>query len=319
MTRMIYCSSPLVLVSPSYKEALVGDEFDVDISIDYVSHLYGFEFWMSFDENILNASTIDYRGYLNEPTNVWYQEVNNTVGYVTLAVSSHLPASGKTGGSPPPLATVHFKALNRGDCLLHLIENKTILVDDQGYAVAHTTADGTVHVTGGVHDIQTQNLTSLKGAVGQGYLNNFTVTVRNHGDFQETFNVSVRANATELIRKEVTVPSGNSSSIILVWNSTGFPYGNFSISAYAWPVQNETNTSDNTLVDGRLIVGIPGDIKTDGVVNILDAIKLGNAFNARPGSSTWNPDADINGDGVVNILDAIVLGNHFLQHQLYDP
>jgi hypothetical protein len=46
----------------------------------------------------------------------------------------------------------------------------------------------------------------------------------------------------------------------------------------------------------------------------LDAITLGNAFLTTPGSSNWNPNADINGDGIVNILDAIILGNHSLQH-----
>ena len=54
-----------------------------------------------------------------------------------------------------------------------------------------------------------------------------------------------------------------------------------------------------------------GDINGDGVVNVLDAISLSNAFNSKPGDSNWYPDADINGDGFVNILDAISLANNF--------
>lgn len=64
-----------------------------------------------------------------------------------------------------------------------------------------------------------------------------------------------------------------------------------------------------------LPVSIPGDIKTDGVVNILDSIVLGIAFNSHSGDPNWNPDADINGDGVPNILDAIIIGLHFLEQQ----
>jgi hypothetical protein len=38
--------------------------------------------------------------------------------------------------------------------------------------------------------------------------------------------------------------------------------------------------------------------------NILDAIRLANAFLATPCSSYWNPNADLNVDGVVKVLDA---------------
>jgi hypothetical protein len=56
---------------------------------------------------------------------------------------------------------------------------------------------------------------------------------------------------------------------------------------------------------------IPGDINGDGVVDILDAIKLSLAFGLTLTSPRWNPYADLNSDGVVNILDAIILANHF--------
>jgi PKD repeat protein len=56
-----------------------------------------------------------------------------------------------------------------------------------------------------------------------------------------------------------------------------------------------------------------GDINGDGVVNILDAILMANAFNSKQGDSNWNPNADLNSDNVVNILDAIILANHFGQ------
>jgi hypothetical protein len=54
-----------------------------------------------------------------------------------------------------------------------------------------------------------------------------------------------------------------------------------------------------------------GDINGDGVVNILDAIMLANAYYSVPGDANWNPKADLNGDGSVNILDAIILANNF--------
>ena len=53
------------------------------------------------------------------------------------------------------------------------------------------------------------------------------------------------------------------------------------------------------------------DVNNDGVVNILDMIKVATALGSTPDSGYWNPAADVNGDGVVNILDLIVVDRHF--------
>jgi hypothetical protein len=58
---------------------------------------------------------------------------------------------------------------------------------------------------------------------------------------------------------------------------------------------------------------VVGDINNDGVVNILDAILLSNAFGSSQGEHDWNRTADLNTDGTINILDAILLANHFNQ------
>ncbi|RLI39315.1 hypothetical protein DRO69_14425, partial [Candidatus Bathyarchaeota archaeon] len=100
-------------------------------------------------------------------------------------------------------------------------------------------------------------------------------------------------------------------TITIIWNTTGFAKGNYTISAYATPVPGETDTADNTFTNGIVYVGIPGDINGDGVVNYLDAILLGAAFGSKPGDPRWNPNADINGDETVNYLDAIILGANF--------
>ena len=54
-----------------------------------------------------------------------------------------------------------------------------------------------------------------------------------------------------------------------------------------------------------------GDVNSDLVVNILDAIVLSRAFGSQPGGSNWNLMADINHDEVVNLLDAIIVSKNF--------
>jgi len=136
---------PIVSVNPSSKTVIVGEQFSIDIDLDYASNLYGYEIWLSFDNSKLNATAISYMNFLNSPTNIWSQLVNNTGGYVTLAVSSLFPASPKTGGSPPPLARVNLKCIGTGNSSLHLY--KTILSDNNAMPVTHDTIDGQVVCT----------------------------------------------------------------------------------------------------------------------------------------------------------------------------
>jgi hypothetical protein len=120
-------------------------------------------------------------------------------------------------------------------------------------------------------------------------------------------------NLSKLIesQRSVTLASGNSANVTFRWNTTGVVYGNYTISAYAWPVPGETNTVDNTFIDGVIYVGIPGDINADGIVDIYDAIALAGTYNSQLYDSNWNANADINSDANVDIYDAIILAGNY--------
>ena len=162
-------------------------------------------------------------------------------------------------------------------------------------------------------DIAVTDLTFAKTVIGQEYTGSVNVTFENLGNKIETFNAAVYANST-CIQSEQTMLAMTNCTLSFRWNTTGFTYGNYTISAYATPLQGETSTANNNLTGGTVYVGIPSDINGDETVNKLDATTLSDAFLATLGSSNWNPNADINGDNAVDILDAIILGNHFLQH-----
>jgi len=90
---------------------------------------------------------------------------------------------------------------------------------------------------------------------------------------------------------------------------------------YSGPYQNETGRDKigdiPYVIDGNETDRYPliypygrvssADLNDDGIVNILDAIRLAIAFGSKPGTPSWDPKADLNQDGVVNILDAIIL------------
>jgi len=162
------------------------------------------------------------------------------------------------------------------------------------------------------HDLGMRSISVSKTVVGQDYTADLNATVFNWGDYTEHFNITFYANTTVIGTViDVVLLSGEPATKSFTWNTSGFAYGNYTISAVADTVPGETDTADNTFVNGALKVAIVGDINGGGHVNILDAILLGNAFDSKPGEPAWSPNADLNGDGSVNILDAIILGNHF--------
>jgi len=167
-----------------------------------------------------------------------------------------------------------------------------------------------VYFTIGEHDIAVANITVSKTIVGQAYSTSIKVIVENKGDYTETFNVTVYANITSIATQTLTLTSGNSSTITLLWNTTGFVKGYYTIWAYAWPVAGETYTADNTLTDGWVIVTIPGDVNGDRLVDISDLVITVGTIPSAPGWPNWNPNADINSDGVCDVSDLVIcVGN----------
>jgi hypothetical protein len=157
------------------------------------------------------------------------------------------------------------------------------------------------------HDIATTNVTPLKTVVGQGYTMNINVTVENHGDFTETFDVTLYANTTIIETKQITLTSLNSTTITFTWNTSGFVKGNYTISAYAWPVQGETDTEDNSLTDGWAIVSMVGDVVGDistpgttdwpnGKVDMMDVYAIALTYGHDYPDPWYNPNLDWDND-----------------------
>ncbi len=193
------------------------------------------------------------------------------------------------------------------------------VTDSVGVQATSDNASVTVHI----HDVAVTNVNSSKCVVGQGDGLNVTVTAADLGDLPETFNVTVYASlfiASENVTmafassQNVTLSSGNSLNITFVLNTAGYPYGNYTISAYAWPVPGETNISNNNYTGGNVILTIPGDVDGNGRVDVGDIISLCLAFGSTVGQPNYNPNCDINGNGKIDMSDIIIACANFGQH-----
>jgi uncharacterized repeat protein (TIGR01451 family) len=147
-----------------------------------------------------------------------------------------------------------------------------------------------------------------KTVVGRGFPVLIEVTVKNTGSSTERCNVTINLNGTYLnVQQTATLAAGNSTTLVYLWNTTGYAYGSYTLSASAMIIPGEPAI----YTYGTVKVTIPGDINGDRTVNWEDLGILGLAYNSSPGSSNWNPNADINGDGVVNWVDLGILGLNY--------
>jgi hypothetical protein len=321
-------TSTIILIDPETTNAYLGQQVSVDIDLSFASHLYGFEFWLSFNNSVLNATSIEYKGYLNEPTREWYRLIDNSGGYLTLAMSSQNPATGKTGGSPPPLATVRFQAIGIGVSQLHLY--KTILSDDRAISINHETIDGIVHVATPPDLSVEEVVVDDRGCAiyandtysdASPYYYPVNVRVKNTGttdcaNFHVKLEVywingSLIENTQELLVMNLTAGTSTTINFTSLFHPTHTGYYRLTATVDSRDEVFETDETNNLSQIDNIRVTIIGDINSDQTVNILDATVIGLSWNATPLDPQWNIKADINHDGEVNSLDAIRLSAHW--------
>jgi len=207
--------------------------------------------------------------------------------------------------------------------------NSVIQTDDGGYALAGYTdsfgAGGedvylvkTESSPSPVHDIVIMHVQPLKTVVGESSICELNVTVVNRGDFIEAFNVTAWAliapPATSIENASiVNLSPDETRTATISWNTTGWAYGNYTISACAEFISGETNTTNNAYIDDWVVVTIPGDVDGDCVVDILDIVRITSIYMVSKGDWRYAPNADIDGSGFIDILDVVICTSHYKQ------
>jgi len=141
------------------------------------------------------------------------------------------------------------------------------------------------------------------------------VTVQNQGNYTETFNVTAYYDDTPIETKNVTLFPSNETTITFTWNTTGVPYGNYTISARAIAdtVPGETDTTDNTLGDGWVIVTVAGDVNGDGIADPDDFNIFAGIYGTQESHPQYNPNCDFDNDGDVDPDDFNIFAGHYGQ------
>ncbi len=159
-----------------------------------------------------------------------------------------------------------------------------------------------------------QSLTAEMQHASQGV--QYTLTVKNIGNIDDTIQLETTGDVdVTLSETSVSFAAGASNDVTLtiagdVLTSLLSTPGAYvvKVKATSESVSTETDEITTTIT----IEQIPVDITADGVVNILDLVKVANAF----GNVGDDITADVTMDGVVNILDLVKVASYFGETQV---
>jgi len=320
-------SETIMFISPAETSVVPNSECTVYIEIAYVSDLYAWEFQLEYDPEILDlisASVVP--GGLKEPTTIYYNLTDEANGHLWWSISTTPPETTGITYDRHAIFMIRFRAIGAGTSELRLYS--TNLSDSNATPIMHSVVGGSITVTGTV-DLTVTSITILNHgcsiyandtcADGSTYYYPVEVIIRNSGTISAgSFYVKLEIYWGSLLESsdEILVPGvAAGESVTVNFTSLFHPIhlGYYSIVAIADSRDNvtESDETNNVLELDDIPITLIGDINGDGVVNILDAVKISLAWNSKPGDSHWKVCADINHDGQVDILDAVRISLHW--------
>ena len=170
-------------------------------------------------------------------------------------------------------------------------------------------------------DLAVTNVAMAKTVIMQGYTGNVTVTAFNKGQYTETFSVTAYANTTVIGTQQVSnLGIAGQITLTFTWNTASCPKGNYTISAYAEPVQGETDIANNNFTGGMIHASMVGDLTgatpfvPDGKCDGRDITVVAKCFGTGLGDPRYNPNCDILNRGKIDGRDITIVAKHFGEH-----
>lgn len=281
-------------IAPSSQTISADGTGATQVQVADVSNLYGVQFHLTFDPNIVQVVDADSSKpgtqiaigplFSGKDYFVAQNQVDNTTGVIVFAITLRAPATSIVGSGT--LAAVTWQGKGPGQSALTLTQ--TGLADPNGGAICHRVENGNVQV-GASSTLSGRVL--LQGAT-------------NHAGTNVFMTVSPRISAAKITAQEISgVP-------FAVTDATG----HFGITPdtehnykWLWVYRPCYLTGKKELPQGNLgTLTLPaGDLNEDDRVNIYDLTKAVSCF----GNSKCSC-ADFNQDGSVNIFDLVIIAGN---------
>ena len=300
---------PAEIINPTLTP---GSKFTIDIKTENVVDLYGYEFKLTYDNEVLTClGAVIFPP--NNDTN-FNTEISmvDEMGYIKINVTYYPPAEPITIFPATTIVTIHFQVESYGATILDLCQTR--IIDQYGATITHDVEDGFFATL--IPDIAVVSVTTSANAVYPGRIVNITVVAANVGDTTETFNVTAYYDDNPIATRTVfNLAPDQNVTLTFTWDTTGLePCNNYTIKAEASPVVYETNLENNLYIDGFVKIKMIGDVNGDGKIDIYDVVLVISAYGCKEEDPDWIPDADVAPPyGIINIYDVVTVASKYGQ------
>jgi len=237
---------PPKIVDPNLKPSAI---FSVDVMIDDVENLYGYEFKLGYNTYMLTCIGVLVHPILGETRFSTKMQLDDSLGLLWVKVEYRPPAIPITTYSPQSIVTLTFMVDNVGSSVLDLYD--TNMTDPDQNPIDHEVTDGFVMTL--IRDVAVVGVTISNAWVYEGSIVNITVTVKNLGNISETFDVKAYYDSNVIgIQTVVDLNPNDEESPLFKWNTTGVTPGIYTIKGEASQVPDEFNITNNVYVDGSI-------------------------------------------------------------------
>ena len=132
-------SQTKLYIDPSDVKSHKSDTFTVNVNVDDVTDLKGYEFRLRYDNNLLKATDIKSSSFLTSSLYCIKREIDDSEGVIWVACMMPLGSGDGVDGSGT-LETITFQVLGKGKSDLDLY--RTVFGDSAGKAITHEVEDG---------------------------------------------------------------------------------------------------------------------------------------------------------------------------------
>jgi len=270
---------PVIEFSPnSILTGSIGTILTWPISTDYIgSDIWGYEFSITYNPVVLEVLNVTNGAVVANKTGITSAKfingsIDNDAGKLSVTTAYFYfvsPPPNVTSGAGT-LATVTFNVTGNGDSDI-TFESGTKLTGWNASAVeTYNIIDDTSpsgHIVDGyfrntlpVHNVKINSVSANESSVLSGELVNVTVNAENTGNVTEKFDVTAYYSTVAIGTQTITLGGGADRDLYFIWDTTSARF-NLSLSAEASAVGSayvaETSTTDNTRVEGTILVTPP--------------------------------------------------------------
>ena len=253
----------LIAVCPQTINLTSSDSFTIDVNIINVANLVAYLFRIGYNNTIVTATEVVMGDFFPKDSDVIKREIDSPNGIVWVGACVPVVSEFAVSGNGT-LATIRFKAISTGSCVLNLYDTELVVGSPPYFlSIPHNVIDGYVQCKIYEHEIAAYLNAPIHLQPGSSWLINASAV--NKGLYDETDASFQLLIDEEVVNSTIASTLAIGSSIDLTYVFTPTEERIYNVTAYVKPVLNEEHTQNNIAsanVVVRTQIRVPQDYAT---------------------------------------------------------